>query len=111
MAQEANNDVETFASEPGHEHFGQVRQIMAGLVREGKAKNLQDAYDQAVWAHPYVRAELLQQANLARVQDVNKNRRATLSVSGAPGPVAVAPAVDPKDLRATIEAQFSADRV
>jgi hypothetical protein len=33
---------------------------MAGLLHAGEAKDLADAYDRAAWAHPEVRAEILE---------------------------------------------------
>lgn len=45
--------IQDFASK--NEHFETVRGLMAGLLQSGAAKDLQDAYEQAVWAHPETR--------------------------------------------------------
>lgn len=56
-----NSDITRFASEPGHEHFDAVRDHMASLLQGGQAKDLQEAYDQAVYANPQTRATVLAQ--------------------------------------------------
>lgn len=62
--QEANNaraklqaEIETFASDPAHQYFDEVANDIAGLLRSGAAKDLQEAYDKAVWANPTTRAK------------------------------------------------------
>lgn len=54
-----NTEIAKFASEPGREHFEAVRDHMAALLQGGQAKDLQDAYDQAVYANPQTRAQVL----------------------------------------------------
>lgn len=61
VSQTVNTDIERFASEPGHEHFEVVRAHMAALLQGGQAKDLQDAYDQAVYATPQTRNALIAQ--------------------------------------------------
>jgi hypothetical protein len=51
--------VKSFGSDPKHRHFEAVREDMAVLIESGRAKDLQDAYDKAVWINPDVRASLL----------------------------------------------------
>lgn len=51
--------IEQFKAEPGHEHFDDVREHMAALLESRKAKDMKDAYDQAVWANPETRGKLL----------------------------------------------------
>lgn len=58
-SQAVNTEIERFAAEPGHEHFEVVRAHMSALLQAGAAKDLQDAYDQAVYANPQTRATLL----------------------------------------------------
>lgn len=62
--------VTSFGSKPEHEHFDAVREDMAALIETGRAKDLQDAYDKAIWANPDVRKNLLdkQQKDSARKQ-------------------------------------------
>lgn len=112
VQRDVQQELEAFVAVPGHEHYASVRTVMAGLMGAGTATTLQDAYDQACWANPTIRASLQQSADLARVAAQGKNRNALGTVTGAPGAVnGGAPAVDVKNLRATIESQFGGGRV
>lgn len=53
------SDVEAFRADPSHSHFDAVRGHMAALLQAGQAKDLQDAYEQAVYANPTTRALVL----------------------------------------------------
>lgn len=66
--------VEEFATK--NEFFEDVRGIMADLMDAGVAKDLQDAYDRAVWSHPEVREVLLQRQGQQAVSQQQKQRRA-----------------------------------
>jgi hypothetical protein len=107
----AVSELEQFAQQPGHEHLDTLRGHMIALLRNGQAQNYQDAYDQAAWAHPTVRQAMQSAENLKRQQDFGRNRNAAAAVTGAPGAVSTAIAADPKNLRATIEAQFDGGRL
>lgn len=50
-------------------HFETVKVQMGALLEKGLAKDLQDAYDQACWASPEVRATLLQQQEAKRREE------------------------------------------
>lgn len=56
-----NAEIARFASDPKHGHFDQVREHMAALLQAGLAKDLSDAYAQAVYANPATRAAVQQQ--------------------------------------------------
>jgi hypothetical protein len=72
-----NSDIERFASEPGHEHFAAVRDHMAALLQGGQAKDLPDAYAQAVWANPQTREALLaKQRDTERAEATRKANEA-----------------------------------
>jgi hypothetical protein len=75
----------------GKEHFDVVRKEMAALMDAGTAKDINEAYDMAVWARPDLRASLLakqqaeQRAEQARIAQqaqaaaaTNVPRRGTL---------------------------------
>lgn len=110
--------IEAFAADPKNTHFHEVEAHMAALLQGGVAKDLQDAYDQAVWARPELRSTLLQsqqaeaeakRKEAARAQ-VEAARKAGSSVSGAPGKIANAPPVDRPlrdELRANLRAALS----
>lgn len=59
---------------PAHPHFEKVRGHMQGLLASETAKDLQDAYDQAVWAVPEIRSDLLklQQEKAAKERDATR---------------------------------------
>lgn len=85
--------VEAFSSEPGHEHFETVKELMGSLLQTGQAKDLQDAYDKAIWANPEIRSTLTA-AQIAEVEQkrIGQNqaqtgaaRWASGSITGAPG--------------------------
>ncbi|WP_455184265.1 hypothetical protein [Azospirillum palustre] len=84
------------AGQPKHPHFDAVRQHMAALLNAGAAKDLADAYEQAVWARPELRQQMLaaqQQQETQRQQDRQRQqaaraRQASGSIAGAPGGVA-----------------------
>ena len=62
---EINRQIGEFKSTPGHEHFDAVRLEMAALLKSGRASDMQDAYDKAVWANPATRNILLDQQRKA----------------------------------------------
>lgn len=86
-------EIQAFAASPGHEHFEQVKPHMAALLSNNLAKDMQDAYDQAVWARPDLRQTVLaaqqqtaQQAAQTQAQArAAAAKRAAGSVAGSPG--------------------------
>lgn len=91
---------------PLHPYFEDVRSIMASLMRDGNAADLQSAYDQAVWAHPEVRQKLEASRKAAADRESGKTRRkkaaaakkAGSSISGTPTvPAERKPFDDPMD--------------
>lgn len=50
-------EIDAFASDPAHQYFDEVANDIAGLLRSGAAKSLQEAYEKAVWANPITRAK------------------------------------------------------
>lgn len=110
--------IEVFAADKeAHPYFEEVKADMAALLQGGRAKDLQDAYDKAVFANPDTRSALLA-ANKAgdegkRVADekakADKAKKAGSSVKGGPGMVANRNGQIPsKDLRSELKAQFRA---
>jgi hypothetical protein len=112
--------IDAFAADPKNVHFEHVKGHMAALLQAGQAKDLQDAYDQAVWARPDIRSTLLtEQQKAAEAQraaemkaKADAARRAAGSVVGSPG---IGQSIDPKagmrSLRDELAAQFAAKRV
>lgn len=50
--------IRQFESDGKHEFFKQVAVEMGALLKAGRAKDMQDAYDKAIWSVPEVRAKL-----------------------------------------------------
>lgn len=48
-------EIQQFAADPKYEHFETVRHDMAALLQAGRAKNMVEAYETAVWANPTTR--------------------------------------------------------
>lgn len=46
--------------EPLHPHFGAVQGVMAGLLQSGRADDMAAAYEQAVWAIPEYRDDIIE---------------------------------------------------
>jgi len=68
-----NSEIAAFAADPNHGHFEQVREHMAALLQAGLAKDLHEAYAQAVYANPTTRAAVSQQeARAAREEAAKK---------------------------------------
>lgn len=92
QAQEVTYVIENFADEKdatgksAHEHFNDVKTKMGHLLASGQAADMQDAYDQAVWATPDIRAKLLaaQTRPAAGQNQVARSKRAAISKVGLP---------------------------
>lgn len=61
QAEEASiqEQIRSFETDGKHEFFKQVAVEMGALLQAGRAKDMQDAYDKAIWSNPEVRAKLL----------------------------------------------------
>jgi len=101
-------ELETFASDPKNEFYRDVRLDMATLLEAGRAKDLQDAYDKAVWANPETRQVLLDRQAVELSKSVSKKaaaaREASSSINGSGEPVTHQ--VDPSNLRSVIASAF-----
>lgn len=107
----AQEQLASFAT-PDRPHFDAVRNEMADLLLTGKAKNLQEAYEKAVWSDPDIRQSLLDQQRaeaqkkaLEQAQ-AQKARTAAVSVKGSsPASSGVQPG-NKGSLRDILVAQF-----
>lgn len=107
----AQDQLASFAT-PGRPHFDAVRKEMADLLETGKAKDLQEAYEKAVWSDPDIRQSLLDQQRaeaqkkaLEQAQ-AQKARTAAVSVKGSsPASSGVQPG-NKGSLRDILAAQF-----
>lgn len=93
----------------GKEHFDTVREDMAALLQANRAKNLDEAYEMAIWARPELRATLLQQerknaeAEALKAKQQQRSQAAGVSVRGS-SPSATTSM--PTNLRDMIASQF-----
>lgn len=93
-----------------HKFFDHVREDMAALLQAGRASNVEEAYDRAVWANPETRRAMqAEQSASVQQQRREQDQRAaatakTAGVSVAGAPVLGAAAPNPQDRRATIAA-------
>lgn len=109
--------IKAFSADPKNIHFEIVKAEMAALLSGGLAKDLQDAYDRAVYANPHTRSTLLEQQQ-AETQEkrvaeqkarAEAARRAGSSVKGSPGIGATKNGrIIQPDLRSELRAQFAA---
>jgi len=114
---DVQRQIEAFSADPKNIHFETVKADMAALLQAGRAKDLADAYDKAVYANPQTRASLLTQAQQAeqekRVAEQTAKaaaaRKAGSSVKGSPGMGATKdPKIVQPDLRSELRAAFAA---
>ena len=106
-----NTTIEAFASDPKNTYFANVKPEMAAFLREGRAKDLQEAYDMACWARPDIRPLMQQQIDLQRQAEAQartqKARRAGSTVTGSPsGSVAAASASSSGNLADDLRAVY-----
>jgi hypothetical protein len=101
------SQVETFFADPANLYAENVRSDMAVLLREGRAKDLPEAYEMACWMRPDIRPFLqTTQAPAAPTQDkAAQARRAAVSVTGSPGkpPIPKSNGTIEDDIRAAFE--------
>lgn len=104
-----NSELQAFAATA--EHFEAVKEDMAALLQAGRATDLKDAYDKAVYANPQTRQALLEQQRQealkqAQTQALNaRAKAAAVSVRGS-SPASGSGAA-PTNLRAALEAAFN----
>lgn len=104
-----NSELQAFAATA--EHFEAVKEDMAALLQAGRATDLKDAYDKAVYANPQTRQALLEQQRSealrqAQTQALNaRAKAAAVSVKGS-SPASGSGAA-PTNLRAALESAWN----
>lgn len=76
VSNQVNTEIQTFASDPSHNHFPTVREQMGHLMTANTTLSLKDAYEQAIWANPTIRPSLLQQQAESQRQENAKKAQA-----------------------------------
>ena len=79
--QALHSEIATFAADPKHSHFDSVRGHMSALLQAGQAKNLADAYEQAIYANPTTRTAVLQQQATEQKVEAAKKAQAARNAS------------------------------
>lgn len=88
-AAEIEQTINSFRNDQ-HPHFDKVRATMGQLITAGKAANMEEAYEQAIWLDPEIRAGLItaqsaktaEEAKAKALEQVSKARKAGVSVPG-----------------------------
>lgn len=75
--------VKSFGSDPKHKHFEAVREDMAALIESGRAKDLEEAYNKAIWGHPEVRISLLAEQEQERAKKAAADAAKARAAAGA----------------------------
>lgn len=72
-----DSEIASFAADPSHKHFESVKGHMSALLQAEQAKDLQDAYEQAIYANPTTRALVLaEQQNKVKEEATLKAQQA-----------------------------------
>lgn len=108
--QQTMGEVAAFRSKPEARFFDAVKDQMIALLRGGVARSLQDAYDQAIWTRPDIRA-ILSQEETQRQQAAQRHLR-TPNARARGGSVRTAGGSPPPDrsLREELQANFAEAR-
>jgi hypothetical protein len=106
------SEIQKFAADPAHPHFEAVKEDMALLLQTGKAQDLKDAYDTAVWMRADIRQSLVEQQRAEAQRAAQEQAQATRAKSAAVSVKGSSPAgagVQPVkgSLREQLDAAFS----
>lgn len=108
------NEIEAFAANPENVYFNAFRPIIGSLIANGRAKNLQEAYEMAIWSDPSIRAEMLQkqETELAakRKTEIDRKKKASASVTGSPGTASPSAKAPQKSLEDELREQLMASQ-
>lgn len=91
-SQQYVSQIQAFAADAAaHPYFNDVKADMAVLLKGGRAQNLQEAYDQAIWGNPSIRSQLIARqtedvANTRTAEVAAAQRAASASLTGSPAP-------------------------
>lgn len=106
------SEIQRFAADPAHTHFEAVKEDMALLLQTGKAQDLKEAYDTAVWMRADIRQSLVEQQRAEAQRAAQEQAQATRAKSAAVSVKGSSPAgagVQPVkgSLREQLDAAFS----
>jgi len=104
------SEVNAFAADTSKIHFEQVKADMAALLGNGRAKDLQEAYDMACWARPEIRSTLLESQEAKKKEEIANKKKAAVSLTGSPGVFEPNSTPPNRSLRDEIKANIQAAR-
>jgi hypothetical protein len=81
-----NAEISAFSAKPENKYFENVKQTMAKLLNAEAATTLQDAYDQACWAHPEIRALLINEQAETKAAEAQRKASEARRASGSLNP-------------------------
>lgn len=100
------SDINAFAADPAHPYFNDVRTDMGILMKNGRATDLKQAYDMAIWANPETRKSLIEEQRAKFVGEqastVTQALNASSSISGSPAGAKIANQEPDETLEQTI---------
>lgn len=79
------NEIEAFRANPENVHFDAVREDMAVLLKNGRANNLKEAYEAAVWMRPDIRKTLVSQQQTEAQRAAQRKQKAQAASGGVKG--------------------------
>ena len=102
------SEIEAFASDPANIYFNDVKSDMAILLESGKAGDMKEAYDMAIWANPQTRSRLLEaqaaEQKAKRQKEIEAKKKAASSLSTTSGQNGQSGKSNPKSLREELAA-------
>ena len=109
--EKANSELARF-TQADKPHFEAVRNDMADLLQAGKAKDLEEAYDMAVWMRQDIRSTLIEQQRAEaqrKAEETARSQRARTAAVSVKGSSPSAGGVQPANgsLRDILAAQFA----
>ncbi|MDP9144076.1 MAG: hypothetical protein M3N43_05185 [Actinomycetota bacterium] len=115
-ARALETEITRFAADPANRYFENVRQTMGQLIAANPQKSLNDAYDQACWMNPEIRALRIKEQTAAEAAEARRKadsaRRASGSLpNGSPLPGASSSGAPAPTLRAELERAFESARL
>ena len=78
-----NSEIADFRADPNHSHFESVKGHMSALLQARQAQNLEDAYEQAVYANPTTRVAMIAQQQAALKLEATQKAQAAKDAASA----------------------------
>ena len=100
-----NTEIEAFSSDPKFPHYQKLKPAMSQLLISGRATSLEDAYEQAGWLDPEIRASLIKDLEAKGIEEkvnlANQAKKKAKSITGSPSGAEAK--TKPQGIRASLE--------